>query len=79
MTLIRKIKGFCSETGLKKIPLIVHFTSDSHGETLSIGSTEQGIQYTMDYSAIEKIVAREREKGYMDGHAITDEGWGNEE
>jgi hypothetical protein len=70
MTLIRKIKGFTSKTGLKKKPLVVHFTSDNLGETLSIGSEELDVQYTVKYSDIERIVAREREKGYKDGHLI---------
>ena len=78
MTLIRKIKGFCSKTGLKRIPITVHFTSDNLGETLSIGSEEPGPQYTVKYSDIEQIVARERAKGYTDGHAIIDEGWGSD-
>ena len=70
MTLIRKIKGFTSKIGLKKMPLIVHFTSDNLGEMLSIGSEEFNIQYTVNYKMIEQIVAREREKGYKDGHLI---------
>jgi len=70
MTLIRKIKCFTSKTGLKKMPLIVHFTSDNLGETLSIGSEEFNIQYTVNYKMIEQIVARERAKGYTDGHFI---------
>lgn len=70
MTLIRKIKGFTSKTGLKKMPLIIHFTSDNLGETLSIGSEEFNIQYTVNYKMIEQIVAIERAKGYTDGHFI---------
>lgn len=78
MTLIRNVKGFSSKTGLKHIPLVVCFTSDNHGETLSIGSYEGGIQYTVRFSDIEKIVARERAKGYTEGHDIVDEGWGED-
>ena len=73
MTLIRKIKGFTSRTGLKRVPLVVHFTSDNLGETLSIASEEQNIQFTVNYDDIMKIVAREREKGYTTGHGIIDE------
>lgn len=78
MTLIRYVKGFCSRTGLKKVPILVQFTSDNLGETLSISSTSDNIQLTVKYSDIEKIVAREREKGYKDGHLIIDEGWGED-
>lgn len=73
MTLIRKIKGMSNKTGLKLIPLTVHFTSDNLGETLSIGSTEQGVQYTVAYEYIDRIVAREREKGYTEGHLIIED------
>lgn len=76
MTLIRKIKGLTSKDGLKGVPLTIHFTSDALGETLSVGSEKYGLQYTMRYSDIEKIVERERAKGYKDGHFIIDEGWG---
>ena len=78
MTLIRHVKGFCNRTGLKKVPILVQFTSDNLGETLSITSERENIQLTVKYSDIEKIVARERENGYKDGHLIIDEGWGED-
>ena len=76
MTLIRNIKGFTNRDGLKKVPLVVHFTSDDMGETLSIASERHNMQFTMRYKDIEQIVERERSKGYTKGHYIIDEGWG---
>ncbi len=74
MTLIRKIKGLSNKNGFKKIPVIVYFTSDNHGETLSL--LADGHQITVNYADILSIVERERAKGYTDGHFIIDEGWG---
>lgn len=74
MTLIRNIKGLTSATGLKRIPVVVHFTSDNLGETLSLEA--RGLQITVNYKDIIDIVAKERAKGYKDGHYIIDEGWG---
>jgi len=71
MTLIRKIKGLSNKNGFKKIPVIVYFTSDNHGETLSL--LADGHQITVNYADILKIVERERAKGYTDGHFITSE------
>ena len=71
MTLIRKIKGFSSKSGLKRIPVLVHFTSDNLGETLSLEA--DGHQITVKFKDIENIVERERAKGYTDGHFITSE------
>lgn len=71
MTLIRRIKGLSTSTGMKVIPVIVHFTSDNHGETLSLMA--DGHQITVNYADILKIVERERAKGYTDGHFITNE------
>lgn len=65
MTLIRKIKGF---KGLQRAEVIVHFTSDDLGETLSLASGNT--QITVPYSQIEKMVERERAKGYTKGHDI---------
>lgn len=65
MTLVRKIKGF---NGLRRSEVIVHFTSDNHGETLSLASGNT--QITVNYKKIEEIVERERSKGYKDGHDI---------
>ena len=73
MTLIRVIKGFTSRDGMKRVPLVIHFTSDDYGETLSVASEPHNIQFTMKYSDIEKIVNRERAKGYTNGHGITTE------
>lgn len=78
MTLIRNIKGFTNKTGLKRVPVVVHFTSDNHGETLSLASEEHGFQITVKYADIEKIVERERAKGYTNGHDVIDEGWGEQ-
>ena len=69
MTLIKNIKGFCSRTGLKRVPVLVHFTSDNLGETLSLES--QGTQITVNFADVLKIVEKERAKGYKDGHDIT--------
>ena len=76
MTLIRKIKGLSTSTGMKTIPVIVYFTSDNHGETLSLMA--DGHQITVNYADILKIVERERAKGYTDGHFVIDEGWGDD-
>lgn len=76
MTLIRNIKGFTNRDGMKTVPLVVHFTSDDMGETLSITSERHNMQFTMRYKDIEQIVERERSKGYTKGHYIIDEGWG---
>lgn len=73
MTLIRNIKGFTNKTGIKRVPIIVHFTSDNIGETLSLASESHNFQITVSYKDIEKIVERERAKGYDDGHFIIDE------
>lgn len=74
MTLIRKVKGFVMKgdrLNLKREPILVHFTSDNKGETLSMGA--HGMQFTVRYEDIERIVDRERAKGYKDGHDIVDE------
>ena len=68
MTLIRNIKGFCSRTGLKRVPVLVHFTSDYLGETLSMEC--QGTQITVNFADVMKIVERERAKGYTTSHDI---------
>lgn len=78
MTLIRNIKGFTSKTGLKRVPIVVHFTSDNMGETLSLGSENHNFQITVSYKDIERIVERERAKGYKNGHDVIDEGWGEQ-
>ena len=69
MTLIRQLKGFVNLD--KKSNILVHFTSDNMGETISFayGST----QFTLPYKPIEKMVERERAKGYTDGHLIINE------
>ncbi len=79
MTLIRNIKGMTNKDGLKIVPLVVHFTSDDMGETLSVACKKYNMQFTMRYKDIEKIVERERAKGYANGHFIIDEGWGKKE
>lgn len=76
MTLVRNIKGMTNKDGMKMVPLIVHFTSDDMGETLSIASERHNMQFTVRYKDIEKIVERERTRGYTKGHDIIDEGWG---
>lgn len=72
MTLIRNIKGFTSKHGLRRVPVLVRFASDNLGETLSLEA--DGLQITVNYKDIERIVDREREKGYTDGHDIIYEG-----
>lgn len=71
MTLIKNVKGFTSKHGLKRVPILVHFTSDDIGETLSLAA--DGLQITVKYKDIEAIVARERAKGYTNYHYIIDE------
>lgn len=71
MTLIRYVKGMTNRSGLKKVPVLVHFTSDNIGETLSLAA--EGHQITVRFKDILEIVEREREKGYTDGHMIIDE------
>lgn len=73
MTLIRNLKGRTSQHGNLPRPrtVVARFTSDNLGETLSL---ESGVMILVDYSDIAKMVVREREKGYTDGHAIIDEG-----
>ena len=77
MTLIKNIKGLTSKHGLKHVPILVHFTSDNIGETLSLAA--DGLQITVKYKDIEAIVARERAKGYADGHFIIDEREGDKD
>lgn len=77
MTLIRNIKGWIMNgERVRRGVVIVHFTSDNRGETLSLGSGS--VQFSVNFKDIEKIVERERAKGYTNGHAIIDEGWGEE-
>ena len=73
MTLIRNLKAFISTSKepLKKGRALVHFTSDDLGETLSVMA--DGIQITMKYGDIERMVERERAQHYTDGHLIIDE------
>lgn len=73
MTLIRNVKAFIStkKEPLKKGRAMVHFTSDNLGETLSVSA--EGVQVTMKYNDIEKIVKRERDFKYKDDHLIIDE------
>lgn len=73
MTLIRNLKAFVStkKEPLRKSRALVHFTSDNLGETLSVMA--EGVQITMKYGEIERMVERERAKHYTDGHWIIDE------
>ena len=73
MTLIRNVKAFVSTKSdpLKKTRAMIHFTSDNLGETLSVKAG--GVMITMRYADIEKIVQRERDQHYTDGHLIIDE------
>ena len=70
MTLIRQLKGFVNFDFLRKKNILVHFTSDKLGETISLahGST----QFTLPYKQIEQMVKRERAAKYKDGHFIID-------
>lgn len=70
MTLIRMVKGFV-DGDLRRKKVLVHFSSDNMGETLSL--SYGGMQFTLPYAQIEQIVKREREKGYKDSHLIIDE------
>lgn len=67
MTLVRAFKGFVNG---ERRPILVHFTSDIV-ETLSFGA--RGTQITLSYPQIERMVARERAKGYRGSHLIIDE------
>ena len=73
MTLIRNVKAIVSTPSelIKKTKAMVHFTSDNLGETLSVQA--EGIQITMKYADIERMVDRERAQHYTDGHLILDE------
>ncbi len=73
MTLIRNVKAIVSTPSelIKKTKAMVHFTSDNLGETLSVQA--EGIQITMKYADIERMVDRERAKHYTNGHLIIDE------
>ena len=73
MTLIRNLKAFISTSKepLKNGRVLVHFTSDNLGETLSVMA--EGVQITMKYKYIEDMVKRERDQHYTDGHLIIDE------
>lgn len=75
MTLIRKINALVSTSKgpelFKKEKALVHFTSDNLGETLSIQA--EGVQITVKYCDIERMVDRERAQHYTDGHLIIDE------
>ena len=72
MTLIRILKGYREWDLTKKHPIYVAFTSDDRAETLSVG-VGKGMA-TLPYGPIEKMVERERAKGYTwKGHYIIDE------
>ena len=73
MTLIRNVKAFVSTKNepLKKTRAMIHFTSDNLGETLSVKAG--GVMITMRYYDIERMVERERDQHYTDGHLIIDE------
>ena len=73
MTLIRNVKAIVttSKEPFKKCRALVHFTSDNLGETLSVQA--EGVQITMKYGDIERMVDRERAQHYTDGHLIIDE------
>lgn len=68
MTYRKSIKGLTSKHGLKIMPVLVQFTSDNLGETLSLAA--DGLQITVRYKDIESIVEYERAKGYTYGHGI---------
>ena len=53
---------------MKRVPVLVHFTSDNLGETLSLEC--QGTQITVRFSDIMQIVEKERAKGYTNSHEI---------
>ncbi len=76
MTLIRNVKGHYSDDrhNLLKSKVVVRFTSDNAGETLSLEC--RGKQILVNYRDIERIVQKERSYGYKNGHDIIDEGWG---
>ncbi len=73
MTLIRNLKAFVStaKEPFKKTRARVHFTSDNYGETLSVSA--EGVQITLKYGDLERMVERERSFKYGDGHMIIDE------
>lgn len=73
MTLIRNVNALVTapRKAIQMERAVVRFTSDNYGETLSLQA--EGVMITVKYKDIEKIVARERSKGYKDGHCIVDE------
>ena len=54
-----------------KEPVTIRFTSDSIGESLSLQC--KGTMIHVRYKDIERIVERERSRGYVTGHYITGE------
>ena len=73
MTLVRNINGMLFKSDrFEKLPVTARFTSDNLGETLSLQAG--GVMICVKFKDILKMVARERSKGYAEGHFIIDEG-----
>ena len=57
--------------GMYEYPLNIRFTADNMGETLSIEAC--GIMFLTSYKEIRKIIKKERQAEYTNGHCIIDE------
>ena len=59
-----KVDGCIYQDGITKIkPIRARFTSDRHGETLSLSDDDNTVQITIAFKAIEEIIKHEREMG----------------
>ena len=55
------VKGLLfTEDGMRFVKVTVRFTTDSHGETLSLCDDRRGIMISVAYEEIEKIIKEAR-------------------
>lgn len=82
MTAFKHIDGMVMfKNKMVKAPLLVQFTSDDIGETLSITHERSGLMFLAAFESIAPIIEAERKAGYTNGHFIVnlDEEEGNNE
>lgn len=55
-THVNGLKQDINTMTMKKCKFIIHYTHDAIGETLSIGDPETGIQYSISFDGIHKLI-----------------------
>ena len=60
---LKKIKGlFTTQKGMKPTQVIVRFTSDGIGETLSLSAESESVMITVAYEDVARVIEEERKK-----------------